>query len=197
MKITRDFRPLSDRYSFDCGACSYANGFAQIDTRQGRPLVRRVVCARYAHHRQLLRGRRDHDGVRDRRRVLRAAPRACQVERRSGLRPDERSTPYSTKSCARRSIRSASPTSCTERRIRRSGGTLVPPSECHRGVSLRRTCGSRDSRRSQLEGPTSRVRIPSAPPEAFGVCGTAMLERADLGRRSASRRGALSHTTPP
>ena len=37
MKITRDFRPLSDRYSFDCGACSYANGFAQIDTRQDAP----------------------------------------------------------------------------------------------------------------------------------------------------------------
>ena len=34
MKITRDFRPLSDRYSFDCGPCSFANGFAQIDTRQ-------------------------------------------------------------------------------------------------------------------------------------------------------------------
>ena len=34
MKITRDFRPLSDRYSFDCGTCSYPNGFAQIDTRQ-------------------------------------------------------------------------------------------------------------------------------------------------------------------
>ena len=34
MKITRDFRPLSDSYSFDCGPCSYANGFAQIDTRQ-------------------------------------------------------------------------------------------------------------------------------------------------------------------
>ena len=34
MKTTRDFRPLSDRYSFDCGPCSYANGFAQIDTRQ-------------------------------------------------------------------------------------------------------------------------------------------------------------------
>ena len=34
MKITRDFRPLSDRYGFDCGPCSYANGFAQIDTRQ-------------------------------------------------------------------------------------------------------------------------------------------------------------------
>ena len=34
MKITRDFRPLSDRYSIDCGRCSYANGFAQIDTKQ-------------------------------------------------------------------------------------------------------------------------------------------------------------------
>ena len=34
MKIIRDFRPLSDRYSFDVGQCSYANGFAQIDTRQ-------------------------------------------------------------------------------------------------------------------------------------------------------------------
>ena len=34
MKITRDFRPLSDRYSFDTGPCSYANGFAQIDTKQ-------------------------------------------------------------------------------------------------------------------------------------------------------------------
>ena len=37
MEITRDFRPLSDRYSFDCGPCSYANGFAQIDTRQDAP----------------------------------------------------------------------------------------------------------------------------------------------------------------
>lgn len=34
MKITRDFQPLSDRYAFDCGPCSYANGFAQIDTKQ-------------------------------------------------------------------------------------------------------------------------------------------------------------------
>ena len=34
MKITRNFRPLSDRYSFDYGPSSYANGFAQIDTRQ-------------------------------------------------------------------------------------------------------------------------------------------------------------------
>ena len=34
MKITRDFRPLSDRYAFDTGPCSYRNGFAQIDTRQ-------------------------------------------------------------------------------------------------------------------------------------------------------------------
>ena len=51
MKITRDFRPLSDRYSFDCGPCSYANGFAQIDTRQdaahfgtwGSPGARTIV----------------------------------------------------------------------------------------------------------------------------------------------------------
>ena len=34
MKVIRDFRPMSDRYSFDTGACSYANGFAQIDTKQ-------------------------------------------------------------------------------------------------------------------------------------------------------------------
>ena len=34
MKIIRDFKPMSDRYSFDFGQCSSANGFAQIDTRQ-------------------------------------------------------------------------------------------------------------------------------------------------------------------
>ena len=34
MQITRDFRPFSDRYAFDTGPCSYANGFAQIDTKQ-------------------------------------------------------------------------------------------------------------------------------------------------------------------
>ena len=34
MKTIRDFRPMSDRYTFDCGPCSTANGFAQIDTRQ-------------------------------------------------------------------------------------------------------------------------------------------------------------------
>ena len=34
MKTIRDFKPMTDRYSFDVGACSYANGFAQIDTRQ-------------------------------------------------------------------------------------------------------------------------------------------------------------------
>ena len=34
MQITRDFKPLSDRYSFDFGPCTSANGFAQIDTRQ-------------------------------------------------------------------------------------------------------------------------------------------------------------------
>ena len=37
MKITREFRPLSDRYTFDRGPCSYANGFAQIDTKQDAP----------------------------------------------------------------------------------------------------------------------------------------------------------------
>ena len=34
MKTTRDFRPLTDRYHFDTGPCAYANGFAQVDTRQ-------------------------------------------------------------------------------------------------------------------------------------------------------------------
>ena len=51
MKTIRDFKPLSDRYSFDVGACSYANGFAQIDTRQdgahfgtwGAPATRTIV----------------------------------------------------------------------------------------------------------------------------------------------------------
>ena len=37
MKTIRDFRPLSDRYSFDFGPCSSANGFAQIDTKQDAP----------------------------------------------------------------------------------------------------------------------------------------------------------------
>ena len=37
MKLTRDFRPLSDRYSFDTGPCSCAKGFAQIDTKQDAP----------------------------------------------------------------------------------------------------------------------------------------------------------------
>jgi len=37
MKTTTDFRPLSDRYAFDCGPCSHANGFAQVDTRQDAP----------------------------------------------------------------------------------------------------------------------------------------------------------------
>ena len=32
MKTIRDFKPMSDRYSFDFGPCSSANGFAQIDT---------------------------------------------------------------------------------------------------------------------------------------------------------------------
>ena len=30
MKTIRDFRPLSDRYSFDLGPCSYANGEPSI-----------------------------------------------------------------------------------------------------------------------------------------------------------------------
>ena len=37
MKTTRDLRLLSDRYEFDCGPCSCANGFAQVDTRQDAP----------------------------------------------------------------------------------------------------------------------------------------------------------------
>ena len=34
MQIIRDFKPMSDRYSFDVGLFSNANGFAQIDTKQ-------------------------------------------------------------------------------------------------------------------------------------------------------------------
>ena len=37
MKTTSDFRPLSDRYEFDCGPCSCAKGFAPVDTRQDAP----------------------------------------------------------------------------------------------------------------------------------------------------------------
>jgi len=33
MEITRTFLP-ADRYRFDCGECSSAAGFAQVDTRQ-------------------------------------------------------------------------------------------------------------------------------------------------------------------
>ncbi len=33
MKIVREFAQ-ADRYVYDFGSCSYANGFAQIDTRQ-------------------------------------------------------------------------------------------------------------------------------------------------------------------
>ena len=66
MKTTTDFRPLSDRYEFDCGPCSYANGFAQVDTQQDAPYYD-LVLARQAHHRELLRGRRDQEGMRDRR----------------------------------------------------------------------------------------------------------------------------------
>ena len=73
MKITRDFRPLSDRYSFDCGPCSYANGFAQIDTQPGcrattapgdRPVHKRTIV-------NFCEGDLTTDGVRDRRRVRR------------------------------------------------------------------------------------------------------------------------------
>ena len=34
MRIIRDFKPVSDCYSFDCGPCAAANGFAQMDTKQ-------------------------------------------------------------------------------------------------------------------------------------------------------------------
>ena len=37
MKTTTDLRPLSDRYTFDCGPCSCAHGFAQVDTKQDAP----------------------------------------------------------------------------------------------------------------------------------------------------------------
>ena len=33
MKITREFCP-GDRYTYDFGLCSYANGWAQVDTAQ-------------------------------------------------------------------------------------------------------------------------------------------------------------------
>jgi len=33
MKITREFAP-ADRYLYDFGLCSYANGWAQVDTAQ-------------------------------------------------------------------------------------------------------------------------------------------------------------------
>lgn len=33
MKTTREFAP-ADRYLYDFGLCSYANGFAQVDTSQ-------------------------------------------------------------------------------------------------------------------------------------------------------------------
>ena len=44
VKITRDFRPLSDRYAFDCGPCSHANGFAQIDSSQDAPWYGQWCC---------------------------------------------------------------------------------------------------------------------------------------------------------
>lgn len=33
MKTEREFAP-ADRYVYDCGLCSYKNGFAQVDTKQ-------------------------------------------------------------------------------------------------------------------------------------------------------------------
>jgi hypothetical protein len=33
MRTAREFAP-ADRYTYDFGACSYANGFAQVDTSQ-------------------------------------------------------------------------------------------------------------------------------------------------------------------
>lgn len=50
MKTTRSFQP-ADRYAFDFGPCSYANGFAQIDTAQdasyfgtwASPAARKIV----------------------------------------------------------------------------------------------------------------------------------------------------------
>lgn len=49
--IERSWIP-ADRYKFDCGQCSYANGYAQIDTRQDAsyfgtwcsPSERKIVC---------------------------------------------------------------------------------------------------------------------------------------------------------
>jgi len=34
MKIKRSFNGMTDRYAFDFGPCTYANGLAQIDTKQ-------------------------------------------------------------------------------------------------------------------------------------------------------------------
>lgn len=50
MKTTRTFIP-ADRYAYDFGPCSYANGFAQIDTAQdasyfgtwASPVARKIV----------------------------------------------------------------------------------------------------------------------------------------------------------
>lgn len=49
--IERSWQP-TDRYRFDCGQCSYANGYAQIDTGQDAsyfgtwcsPTDRAIVC---------------------------------------------------------------------------------------------------------------------------------------------------------
>ena len=34
---THTLNPFAERYDFDCGLCSYANGWAQLDTRQDAP----------------------------------------------------------------------------------------------------------------------------------------------------------------
>ena len=91
MKITRDFKPLSDRYSFDCGPCSYANGFAQIDTKPG---WRRTTApgARLPATRTIVNfceGDVTTTVCETDAELRRAAPGTGQVERRSGLRPDE------------------------------------------------------------------------------------------------------------
>ena len=52
MTTTHEHRVLSDRYTFDFGACSYDAGYAQVDTTQDAPYFgtwvspeeRKIVC---------------------------------------------------------------------------------------------------------------------------------------------------------
>lgn len=44
IKMVRGFKP-SDRYAYDYGVCSYANGWAQLDTRQDAWLQRKADLA--------------------------------------------------------------------------------------------------------------------------------------------------------